>query len=204
MMKTLATLSLGLLASTVVSASVINYESRATDSGVNQADYQASWNAQDTTIKSESIDHFTNKVAAGHNQHSHLNISFDVSNSNAGQNWWFQFAPDAGFGGAVYFDGNLVERKTSDLWWGYQWERSTELLDTLISDLDAGTHTLDVFWAEGCCNGSQSGRFSVDNGNSWLALSTDNLDAVGVSEPGTLALLGLGLAGLAASRRRQK
>ena len=116
----------------------------------------------------------------------------------------FQFSPDAGLGGEIYFDGNLVERDTSNLWWGYSWNRSSELLSVLLDDVNSGSHVLDVYWAENCCNGGQSGRFSTDNGSSWLALSTDNLDAVGVPEPGSLLLLSLGIAGLTISRRKTR
>ena len=206
MKKILLALSFCAVAATNSSASVITYENRATDSGVNKNDYQASWNNQSSSIFSTEVSSFDRLRANGsnRNQHSHLNISFDVSASSAGQDWWFQFSPDAGLGGEVYFDGNLVERNADNLWWGYNWNRSSELIEAFVSDLDSGHHTIDLFWAENCCNGGQSGRFSVDNGQSWLALSTDNLDAVGISEPGTIGLMALGIAGLLYSRRRLK
>lgn len=208
MTKRFLALSLGILTSISVSASVITYDNRTTNAGVDKTDYQSSWNAQSTEVRSRDLTTFTKVLPQRpdrkHAQHSHLNISFDVSQEKAGQNWWFQFSPDAGLGGEMYFDGNLVERNTTDLWWGYRWSRGSELLEAVIDGLDSGTHTLDLFWAEGCCNGGQSGRFSVDEGATWLAVSTDNLNAVGVPEPGTLALLGLGLVGLVFSRRQQK
>jgi len=206
MKKTLLALSFGIIAAANSSASVINYENRATNSGVNKNDYQSSWNNQSTSIYSTEISSFDRLRANGsnRNQHSHLSLSFDVSANNSGKNWWFQFAPDAGFGGELYFDGNLVERNNDNLWWGYRWNRGSELIGAFISDLDSGTHTLDLFWAENCCNGGQSGRFSADNGNVWIALSTENLDAVGVPEPGTIGLMALGVAGLVLSRRRIK
>ncbi len=206
MKNTLFTLGLCALASSTISASVITYENRKTDAGVDTSNYASSWGNQSSIIKSRDLNEFTNLRASGSNrdQHSHLSLSFDVSNGKAGQDWWFQFSPDAGLGGEIYFDGNLVERDTSNLWWGGQWSRSSELLDAVLADVGAGNHTLDMYWAENCCNGGQSGRFSVDNGTSWLAVSSDNLNAVGVSEPGSLALLALGVAGLAAARRIKK
>lgn len=185
--------------------SSITYEQRATDSGVNTGDYRQSWNNQGSTIYTSDLDEFTNiRTYNNRNQHSHLNINFDVSDSSSGMDWWFQFSPDAGHGGAVYFDGLLVDKDTNDLWWSGQWNRTNELLTAYIDDLGAGTHSIDMYWAENCCNGGQSGRFSVDNGANWYALTTENLDTVGVSEPGSLALLGLGLMGLAAVRKKRQ
>ena len=116
----------------------------------------------------------------------------------------FEFAPDAGFGGAIYFDGSEVASDTSNLWWGNNWNNTNEILDTSITGLLAGAHTLDVYWAENCCNGGQSARFSVDAGQSWMSLSVDNIDAASVPEPGSLALFGLGLAGLVVTRKKQQ
>jgi hypothetical protein len=204
MKKTLVALAFGLIAATSASASVMHYENRATDSGVNTNNYQSSWNNQTSSIYNTNITSFDRLRANGsnRNQHSHLNISFDVSSASSGLDWWFQFSPDAGLGAEIYFDGNLVERTNDNLWWGYNWNRESELVEALIGDLDSGSHTLDLFWAENCCNGGQSGRFSVDNGHSWLALTTDNLDAIGVTEPGPIGLMALGIAGLILSRRQ--
>lgn len=199
-------LLLSVLISSSLSASVITYENRKTNAGVDKSDYQASWNNQTSQIRSRDLDTFTRLRAQGSNrhQHSHLSVSFNVGSAFAGLDWLFQFSPDAGKGGALYFDGNLVEKKTTDLWWGYNWNRSAELISALIPNVGTGTHTIDLFWAENCCNGGQSGRYSLDNGETWLALSTDNLNAVDVPEPATLAILCIGLAGLSLSRRASK
>lgn len=196
----------GLLASfalsTSVSAAVITYENRATDSGVDRSDYRSSWLAQDSSIFSRDLDEFTNLRANGsnRNQHSHLNFSFDVTEASVGKDWLFQFAVDAGLGGAVYVNGTQVYSDTSNLWWGRNWDRTNELLTASLNDVQTGSYEVDVFWAENCCNGWQSGRFSVD-GNDWYELSTYNLEAVGVPEPGSIAFMLIGFAGLVTVRK---
>jgi len=121
MKKALLALSFGVLATAKASASVLTYENRATDSGVNQSDCQSSWNNQSSSIYSSDITSFHRLRANGSNrdQHSNLSIDFDISQSKSGQDWWFQFSPDAGLGGELYFDSNLVERNNDNLWWAY-------------------------------------------------------------------------------------
>lgn len=190
------------LGSVGAAASVITYETRATNAGVNNSDYFSSWSSQTSAISSQSLSSFTNVVAPGSNHHSHLQVSFDVSGAFAGGDWAFQVAPDAGYGGAMYLDGVLIDVDTSDLWWGFSWGNINELLAATSINVSAASHTLDVFWAEGCCNGGQSARFSMNGGADWQALSVANLDAAAVPEPSSVALLALGLLGLARLRKK--
>ena len=61
--------------------------------------------------------------------------------------------------------------------------------------LSAGTHTLDLFFAD---------RYRVQSGLYFGANLQLNPLAATVPEPGTLALLGMGLAGLAGLGRRKQ
>ncbi len=102
---------------------------------------------------------------------SHLHVEFTTIGT-----WIFQMAPDAGFGGALYFNGSIAPQDIdgSDLWWEGNWANTTELLAGSAFD---GPNFFDAYWAEGCCNGPQGGRCSVDGGNTWLDLTVANLEA---------------------------
>lgn len=188
------------LSAGVAAASSITYDVRDI-STPSFADYQAGWNAQSSAIASSNPAAFTNLLGLN-NGYNHLSVSFDIGSVVAGNSLQFQFAPDAGYGGALYIDGVLSSFAPTDLWWGYSWSNSAELLNASFANITQGSYTIDLYWAEGCCNGGQSARFSVGGGD-WQELSVVNLDALAVPEPASLALLGLALSGLALSRRKQ-
>ncbi len=72
-----------------------------------------------------------------------------------------------------------------------------DIISLTLPSLSAGTHTLTLGMHT---TGSSFGRFSAHFDD--VVIST-NAIPVGTPEPGTVALLGAGLLGLAASRRRQ-
>jgi PEP-CTERM motif len=198
----IATAALGLLAVCAsAQAAVIEYSTRALTSGVDRSNYMASFNAQTSAITTSNLAAFTN-IDSGNNTFSRLRISFTVSGVYEGSTFGFQIAPDAGFGGELYLNGTRVDYDSSDLWWGLDWTRLSELLAVSGRTNFTGDHVLEGFWAEGCCSGPQSARFTTNNGASYQAMSVANLDRLAVPEPGTLAIVGLGLAALGAVRRR--
>ncbi len=180
-------------------AASITYETRLIDAGVNTSDYKSSWNTQTSSISSQSIDNFNWKWG-GNNTFSHLAVNFSSGNASV----LFQIAPDAGYGGALYLDGMKLTDKQYDLWWGYDWNNSSQILSSLVSGLTNGNHVLEAFWGEGCCNGAGGGRFSLDGGQSWNDLSTQNLDSLApVPVPAAVWLFGSGIVGLIGLLRRK-
>lgn len=120
-------------------------------------------------------------------------ITLDLSQTSTTR---WQFGADWGRGGVIYLtNGGSGERTyTQDIWWGLDWN-SSQVIDFSISG--TGSYTLGLLGFEACCGGAMSLRYSEDGGRTW------QIAAVNVAEPGTLALLGLGLLGLGFVGRRK-
>ncbi|MBK8814804.1 MAG: CCXG family PEP-CTERM protein [Methylococcaceae bacterium] len=191
-------LSIALLGFGNANAASITYQTRLINAGVNKSDYRASWNAQSSSTSTHAITNFDNMLG-GNNTFSHLAVNFSSGNTSI----LFQIAPDAGYGGALYLDGLKLTDKQYDLWWGNNWGNSSQILSAFVSNLGTGNHVLEAFWAEGCCNGSGSGRFSLNGGATWQNLSTPNLEQLApVPVPAAVWLFGSGVIGLIGMRRK--
>jgi hypothetical protein len=191
----------GLLGLGNAHASVITYQSRTINSGVNNLDYKASWASQTSAITTQTLSSF-NQTMGGNNTFSYLKVDFS---SNAGS-MSFQLAVDATYGGALYLDNQRVDYKPSDLWWGSNnnWANTAELL-TYTGPVNSGNHILEVFWAENCCNGANSGRFSLNGGTTWQSFSNVSFAAIApVPVPASVWLFGTGIVGLLGTIRRKK
>lgn len=181
-------------------ASNIGYAYRGIDTAL-FTNYQDGYNAQLSPAVASNPAVFDNVLAAN-GAYSHLSISFTVSGDVAGADLSFQIAADGGYGGAAYVDGSLTQTRDYNIWWGYDWNNTSQMLLADLSNVSIGTHVLDFYWAEDCCNGYQSARFNI-NGGDWLVLSVSNLDTLAVPEPGSVALLGLGLSAAFFARRKR-
>lgn len=183
-----------------VQAASITYQTRDINAGVDNSDYKASWNAQTSATTTGVISDF-NMIWGGNNTFSHLAVNFSSGVSQMA----FQLGTDAGYGGALYLDKVLVAKETSDLWWGYDFNNTTQLLSSSANALTSGNHILEAFWAEGCCNGANGGRFSLDGGANWQSLSVGNLNTLApVPVPAAVWLFGSAFAGLMGRRKQVK
>ncbi|MFD2231262.1 CCXG family PEP-CTERM protein [Alkalimarinus sediminis] len=188
-----------LVFSSTVSASLITLDSRAINTAIDSADFASSWTNQTSTISSSLVDTF-DSYRTGNNTINLMTIDFDM---NSAGSWGFDLALDAGYGAAFYLDGNLVSNRTDNLWWAYNWN-SSDVMRVLDNTLTAGDHKIEIFWAENCCNGASSAKFTTD-GINWQALSSANIAAAAsVAEPATIALFSIGLVGLSLSRMKRK
>ena len=178
------------------SATLITLETRVIDNGVDSSDFTSSWLSQGSAITSNVVDNL-DSFRLGNNTFGHLQI--DLSLERDTTNWVFDFGLDAGYGAAIYVDGLLVDSRTDNLWWSNNWSNS-DVFTVSLSDLARDSQVIDVYWAENCCNGNSSIRFT-DGNNKTNTLSVANLDAASIPEPTTIALFGLAVMGIAARRR---
>lgn len=128
----------------------------------------------------------------------------------------FQTGADWGRGGGVILTDlstgvdSLLELRSDNVWWFRDWNNE----DVFTTDLSLGAGDYALTWIgfEDCCAGETSIRFSMGN-DGFSEFSAANFDAsasavaalaiADVPEPGTIALLGLGIAGFAMLRRRK-
>ena len=181
-------------------ASLITIETRALQTAkLDTTDFSGSWLDMETTISTNVIAEYANR-SSGNNSFSHLSIEINIANNGS---WAFDAGLDAGYGAAIYLDGVLLELRRDNLWWQHRWDHSDVISADNIA-LTQGTHTFDIYWAENCCNGSSSIRFSPDEGSSWSTLSNDTLTQNTVPEPETAIIFTLALMGLGFTQRRKR
>jgi hypothetical protein len=73
-------------------------------------------------------------------------VSFPVGEN--GTQYSFKLPTDFGLGGVSILDGKIMKQESKDIW---NSGRATQL--NFAANLTAGQHVLEVYGAEGCCDG---------------------------------------------------
>ncbi|PIE39226.1 MAG: hypothetical protein CSA53_02580 [Gammaproteobacteria bacterium] len=183
-----------LVAATGANATVITHESRSFTGNID-ADLATYWEtlAPGTVHELDAV----GSLRPGNRKVNLLNVEFSAGATSV---WDLQFAVDATYGAAIYLDGVEIVSRTDDLWWQNDWNNGDVLY---VSDLivNPGSHDLQVFWAERCCNGSNQFRIIDQRTGTVAPLSVSSINAATVSEPAGLALVALGALALVRGRR---
>jgi len=179
------------------SATLITLETRDINQDFDKSDLLSSWD-KSTAGVANSIDSF-DMFKSGNNSLTMLTIDFSISYDGL---WSFESGLDAGYGAALFVDGKLVDNRTDNLWWGYNWNHSDVFKVEDIA-LSTGDHVIQLLWAENCCNGASSVRFTEKLGQE-RPLSVSDIDAASIPEPTSIALFGLAALGLMTRRKLAK
>jgi hypothetical protein len=127
----------------------------------------------------KQVDHMlkvSNRRICGGRQNR--NIGFYVATvfpvAQKGTKYCFHVPMDVNYGGLTMLDGKIMKQTKKDVWrYG---KLDTKLLDFCV-ELEAGNHILELYGAEGCCDGTTRWTFQV-NGGKWQDFTKDNLDTM--------------------------
>lgn len=199
-----AACALAVLASSSVFAAPIihEYKNFGSSRDVIRGDLSESWDRLDSVIYSKELESFYGE-RSGNRRLNQLTI--DLSTNLQGVSFNFEAALDATFGAQFFLNDTVISNRSDDLWWGNNWNHN-DVVRSLANELSTGSNTLNIFWAEWCCNGNNSIRFSLNDGE-WMQLNNSNLEqslysAKAVPEPAAIALLLTGALGVYFARRR--
>jgi hypothetical protein len=188
----------------------ILYETRPYTAGTalgSAAAYVSNWNTLVTTdptppagYGSASVASFVNLNNSGTFGGSsqdiafHTVINFTVAPSQAGS-WSFQFGIDYGLGGVALLDGAVLDFKTTDMWWAGDFLNTSQILMG-TSNLATGSHTIELFGLDACCDGQSAGRYQVGS----AGYQTFTVSSSAIPEPSSVAtmLSGLGFVAILA------
>jgi hypothetical protein len=186
--------------SSQANASLVTLQSLDINRSFDYSDgFKTYWNANATGLNAPDVfevDAFENIRSGGDNLNL-LTIEFNLKSTSL----FKVFAGlDAHYGAEIYINNALEYSEYKDLWWSNNWSHKSvvELENTVLS---AGKNVVNIFWAESCCNGPNSVRFSFYNAEP-VYLSSSSLDSA-ITAANSIALVGLGIMGLG-NRRKAK
>jgi hypothetical protein len=179
------------------SATLITLETRDINQYFDKSDLLSSWNKSTAGVEN-SIDSFE-MFKSGKNSLTMLTIDFTIDHDGS---WTFESGLDAAYGAALFVDKKLIDNRTDDLWWRFNWNNSDVFKVENIA-FDKGDHVIQLLWAEKCCNGASSVRFTEESGKN-MTVSVANITAASIPEPTSIALFGLAALGLMTRRKLTK
>ena len=178
----------GLLSSTASADSITLYQRQITDSSVLPKDYWAlqfsdtygnpsptttatpnymtAWSDQSSPITQQTLS-TTGYIQESGQVFNELTVSFSIP---VQETLGFIFSVDAGYGGALYMNNQLIGYNSSDIYWGNPsglvsgLVSATSSLSSTPTMLQAGNYTLTAYWAESCCDDRSWATFNVNGG----------------------------------------
>jgi hypothetical protein len=129
----------------------------------------------------------------------HDSVTFTVTSAGL---WSFRTGIDLGYGGTLIVDGQALQTQTNDMWWNGGYGDPSQFLQGSIN-LGVGTHTLNVYGMEGCCDGGTQGQFMSPVSDGFQSFKTT---AGAVPEISTWAMMlagfvALGFAGFVRTKK---
>jgi uncharacterized repeat protein (TIGR01451 family)/MYXO-CTERM domain-containing protein len=114
-----------------------------------------------------------NQFGSGSNIAYHESAVFTVAPGQLGL-WSFRWGVDFGLGGTLLLDGVELQSRWTDMWWGGAFTDPTQYLAG-SANVAAGTHIIEVFGFEVCCDGSGNAQFLPPMSATWQDINTTNL-----------------------------
>jgi len=162
----------------------------------NPADEAALIAAVDTAVAASDACRVESPDLGGFNKRSlcgggSSNIGFKITalfDAPVDGDYVFDFNVDFGWGGVVYFD-DVVSTKGyqgGNMWWSGNYNIPMAL--DMTQTLTAGQHTMVIYGAEGCCDGSGHIRFQtpLDDEDVWHMLTVTSLEEMKPWSPAPL------------------
>lgn len=91
------------------------------------------------------------------------------------------------------------------MWWNYSYNNPSQYFNVSVN-FGAGSHTLNLYGLENCCDGGQQTQFKAPGASSFTTFSANDGLVSAVPEPESYAMIlaGLGLLGFASRRKSAK